>query len=286
MHVRIVGVGDRVEQDVGAAFAGVGERLADRRDVQMGGEVDVVVTGDRQLAGHVDRELACGVEHTHRLDVRAGHDRRRPVRHPQQLQCLGPGGRATVRRVTAEHAATDPCRTQRSPEAVLALRARDEPERVVAWLAQERDAPVTQRQHVVGRCSPAADVVDHHRRQRRVIRVERDGRERGLCEVVAVVVGERQRQHDEPSQVRVLGQRVEPLAGPDRRVHVHDHDVEPVRLQAPHQRLHPLVGGRLVEERDEHTDVLVGARADRQPAGLAVLQLADRELHPVARAAS
>jgi hypothetical protein len=142
-----------------------------------------------------------------------------------------------VRTVAGEDPPADAGGVQRGLEPVFATGARREPERVAPRFTEEGDAAMPERQHVVRSHAPAAAVVDLDARQRRVRSVEDDRRERGLGEQVAVVGAERERQHDEARQVLIARQLVHAFAGPQRRIDVHHHDVDAVRLEPAYERL-------------------------------------------------
>ena len=70
-----------------ARTARVEERLADRRQPKMVGQLDVVVPGHGQVAGHAHAERARRLEGSRRLGIARAHDRRRRLalrQHPRR----------------------------------------------------------------------------------------------------------------------------------------------------------------------------------------------------------
>ena len=180
---------ERTGQDVRAALPRRLERLADRGQAAVRGEVDVVVADDRHVAGHRLAGQARRLEDAERLDVGRGDDRRRWLGHGEQLGRELARGRTRraghASRTAAPSATPAAARAATKPSCTVA--ARHEAERVPLRLAYEGDALVTQRQQVLGRDPAAVAVVDDDARQRGVRRVDQHDRELRMREPVAFV---------------------------------------------------------------------------------------------------
>ena len=139
---------------------------------------------------------------------------------------------------------------------------------------------------MLGRDAPTVVVVDHDARQRRVRRVDQDGRELRHREPVAFIGPQRQRDDDQPVELMAWNFH-QPAPGAVGRVDVVQHDLETMRLQRLHDAAQALVRGGLVEERDQHTDEALtpGPGASGRACG-AIVQLLHRgmDLRPRRRA--
>ncbi len=70
---------DLGKEDLGAAAPRLEELLADGREADVVGRLDVVVADDRQVVRDMEAELARGGDDAERLRVAGREDRRRPV---------------------------------------------------------------------------------------------------------------------------------------------------------------------------------------------------------------
>ena len=143
-----------------APDAGFEQRLADRRKSKVTGDLEIVVTEDRQIRGHIQAEVASRLECAERLGVTCADDAGRRLR--QLEEALGNlAGRDPT--VVAEHGigvsqgkAGAP---ERHPNTAVAKSTRRVAEGNDRKIAEESDPPMTQFDEVAGRDPTTCDVV-------------------------------------------------------------------------------------------------------------------------------
>ena len=74
------GASQHLKEQLGAAAAALEQRLAHRRQADVGGHLDVVETDHRELLRHANVEDARRLEHAEGLGIRCREDSRRSLR--------------------------------------------------------------------------------------------------------------------------------------------------------------------------------------------------------------
>ena len=207
------------QQEVRADRAALLERLRDRGEARVAGDLDVVVADDREVVRARRRRAR------RPPPARPSPACRRPRRSPsagpasvQQLARQDRGRLAPVRGSSHElRVHLEPGRAERLLIADAPHGARGEPVVVVLEVAEEGDPLVAELEQVLGGQAAAGDVVGVHRRQALVRVVHEHHRHLGRGE--AVEVGVRRAQRDGEQAVEPAGQRPErtPSPGPGAR---------------------------------------------------------------------
>ena len=144
---------DLGQEDLRAAAPGLEQLLADGRQADVVGGLDVVVADDREVVRHVEAELARRGDDAERLRVAGGEDRRRAV---ARVRASGGRGRAPRsgrgrRGRPTRRGISTPAARELARQARLAVPARGEAERVLDGVADEADRAVAEVEQVASR---------------------------------------------------------------------------------------------------------------------------------------
>ena len=253
--MRLVGRADparEVEQHLGGGAGHVAQRLIDRgqRGADPGRDRQVVVPDHGQVGRDVEAELPGRPQHPHRLQVRAGEDRRRSVGPTEQLHALPVAG-VEVEGPGADQAGIDGY-AELLVGAAEARRARPGAEHALRT-GDDRDPTVPELQQVAGGEQAAVPVVrahGGHRGRAGAVGVDHDDRDRLTPQPLPLLAG--QVAHHQQNAERASGDhRVEPRRRRSvRAAQLRQHHGEPLRgghgLDPPDDLQRP-VGAELVE---------------------------------------
>ena len=277
----VVVAGDDLQQPLEAAAAALVERLGDRGEADVRGHLEVVEAHQRQVAGHLEPLGASRFEHSERLRVGRGEDRRRRLGQGDELARQPVRDAAAVRPEALQLVAErEPRRRERLAIALQPLLACHEAEAPIGGVADERDPLVPELDQVLCREAAAADVVDDDAGQARMVRVDQHDRGPGGQEGLGLVVGGRQR--DDQHAVGAVERRhaAEVLVALGGIGDVADDKIERRLVDGGEHPAYALDGGRVREERDHHPERVRRARRQRPGAGARpVAEVAHRGEH-------